>query len=286
MEILPNFQLGFYQPDLKIEYMEASNESLPPINNLNKEFYHIVYIFSGTYEIITNNSRQIVEKGATVISNHISSFGYRRKSNEGKLLIIDFQASTLGNTDFDFLRVFYNMPCGSCFYPATFKNLVCFEILNSMKDSLEEKRNRFYIVNKLKVIIGELDFKYDELSQSETYDKSNTTLSVIEFVKNNYTQNITLESLRKKFFISNSTINRMFINVTGKTFKVFINDLRLENIKNLLLNEDYNYINISKIAEIGGYKTYSTFYREFVKKYGIAPTEIERNGERTIWPIK
>lgn len=284
MEFNPKIQLAFYQPNLKIVYTENDNPNIPPINNSSKEFYNLYYIIEGSFKITEKQKHYSAEKGAVIISKPNESFGICRTTPVGKILKIDFQASAFRNIDFEFLRVFNNLNSGFCFYPASFENLVCYETLNSFLQILKENRGTFYMIIKLLNVIAELDFQYDKISKKQTYDTTNTTLSVIEFVKNNYNQDITLETLREKFFISNSTINRMFKAMTGKTFKVYINDLRLENIKDMLEDEFYNY-SISKIAEIGGYKTYSTFYREYIKKYGIPPTKNLKSNNHVVWPI-
>ena len=48
--------------------------------------------------------------------------------------------------------------------------------------------------------------------------------------------------------------------------------------------QEINRINLAKIAELSGFKTYSTFYREYTKKYGVSPnTAYNKNIKK--WPL-
>ena len=286
MEFLPNKQLAFYQPDLEIVYIECENSSFPPNFTVSKKQYHqIFYLISGKFKFITENNKFYAEKGTMVISKHNHSFRYRRMSERAKFLTIYFHDNIFKSIgQGDFLRAFNNLPSGAQFYPASFENLVCYEIVNSFVNNLQERRNRFYMLIKLQALIAELGFKYDVDCNNEKHDKSNVTLNVIEFVKNNYTRDITLKTIQDKFFICNSTINRMFKQATGMTFKKFLNQLRLNNANSLLKSN--NYISTSKIAEMCGFKTYSSFYREYIKKFGVAPTKTTPKSSKETWPLK
>ena len=118
----------------------------------------------------------------------------------------------------------------------------------------------------------------------EKHDKNNITVNVVEYVNNNYTENLTLEFLKNKFFISYSTINRMFKQISGKTFKKYLNDLRLTSAHNMMI-EDGNIMNVAKIAEMNGFKTYSTFYRDYLEKFGTPPSKMAHKKQESIWPM-
>lgn len=286
MKLMPYNQWGFYQPDLEIIYIECNNTIIPTnFSESKKQFFQILYVISGTFEVDTKTNKFNAEQGSMIISKYNHSFKYRRTTVKSQCLTIHFHDNIFkDNGELDFLRAFNYSPSGSCLSPATFESLVCFELMNSFVKSLIDKRNRFYMLVKLQAVITELDFKYDDDSKNEKHDKNNVTLSVIEFVRNNFTQNITLKTIQDKFFICNSTINRMFKQATGMTFKKYLNQLRLTNANSLL--KDNSYINASKISEMCGFKTYSTFYREYVSKFGIAPTKTTPKISKDSWPFK
>lgn len=60
---------------------------------------------------------------------------------------------------------------------------------------------------------------------------------------------------------------------TGQTFNDFLNNLRLEYAKDLLLNDPDR--SVEDIFYSSGFSNKSTFYRLFRKKYGLTPVEVK-----------
>lgn len=58
----------------------------------------------------------------------------------------------------------------------------------------------------------------------------------------------------------------------GQTFPEYITSLRL-NAAIKLLEENEGLIEIQVVADFVGFGTYSSFYRAFVNRYGIKPTD-------------
>lgn len=277
---------GFYQPDLKVEYNECIEMSIiSEYSKPNKGYYRIFYIANGKYEIIANGEKSIAENGALVISNPTESFITRRLTVNAVLLKIDFHRSLVENyTDYNALKLFHTLPCGWIFYPANFESGICYDLLNSMKKSIEESHNRFYVMTKVLSILSELNLYYDDIKKEDKFDKSNIALTVLEYVKSNFTMNITYKSLRDRFFICDSTINKIFKRSTRLSFREFLNSLRL-NYANDMMHNESNELKLAKIAELSGYKTYSTFYREYIKEFGVSPSEVYSKNIIN-WPLE
>ena len=277
---------GFYQPDLKIEYNECIEMSIiSEYSKPNKGYYRILYVANGKYEIIANGEKFIAENGALIISNPTESFITRRLTVNAVILKIDFHRSLVENyTDYNALKLFHALPCGWIFYPANFESSICYELLNSLKKSIIESHNRFYVMTKVLSILSELNLYYDDIKKEDKFDKSNIALTVLEYVKSNFTENITYKSLRDKFFICDSTINKIFKRTTGLSFKEYLNSIRLNYANDMMHNEN-NELKLAKIAELSGYKTYSTFYREYINEFGVSPSEVYSKNIIN-WPLE
>ncbi|MEE1018599.1 MAG: helix-turn-helix domain-containing protein [Acutalibacteraceae bacterium] len=277
---------GFYQPDLKIEYNECVEMSIvTEYSKPNKGYYRMLYVANGKYEIIANGEKFIAENGALIISNPTESFITRRLTVNAVILKIDFHRSLVENyTDYNALKLFHALPCGWIFYPANFESSICYELLNSLKKSIIESHNRFYVMTKVLSILSELNLYYDDIKKEDKFDKSNIALTVLEYVKSNFTENITYKSLRDKFFICDSTINKIFKRTTGLSFKEYLNSLRLNYANDMMHNEN-NELKLAKIAELSGYKTYSTFYREYINEFGVSPSEVYSKNIIN-WPLE
>ncbi|MDF2542548.1 MAG: AraC family transcriptional regulator [Herbinix sp.] len=104
------------------------------------------------------------------------------------------------------------------------------------------------------------------VNQADT--SGNHTWSIIHYVYKNWNTNITLKSLSKLFYLSESYISTIFKQCLGISFHAFLMDLRIENACSLLASSK---MSITDIAFEVGFSSYSTFVRVFNKHKGISP---------------
>ena len=80
--------------------------------------------------------------------------------------------------------------------------------------------------------------------------------------------------MAKKYFVSCSYFSRWFKKVTGKTFKQYVNYVRINRAIQLLLNSDYN---ITEVAMMTGFATTSYFIKQFKgMEGGLSPKKFKR----------
>ncbi len=92
----------------------------------------------------------------------------------------------------------------------------------------------------------------------------------IEHIYDNFHRKLTALECSKVVGMSYSYFSRTFKSVTGKTFSEFVEDIRLDNAKKLLLTTDKA---IAEIAFESGYSDACYFISEFRKKSGITPKQ-------------
>lgn len=93
--------------------------------------------------------------------------------------------------------------------------------------------------------------------------------SVIFYINNHYTEDITLDLLQDKFFISKYHLCRAFHKATGLTVHEYIRRKRLTKVRELRADG----MSISDAATLSGFNDYSSFYRAYQKEYGASPRE-------------
>tara|TARA_R110001592_G_scaffold81338_3_gene241470 strand:- start:7838 stop:8623 length:786 start_codon:yes stop_codon:yes gene_type:complete len=91
----------------------------------------------------------------------------------------------------------------------------------------------------------------------------------VAYVRRNYMQNICLEQLADVTHLSISALERRFKKFLGKTPKQFINEVRLENARRLLIETN---IAIATIANDTGFADHSYFSRQFLKLFEQSPS--------------
>ena len=105
-------------------------------------------------------------------------------------------------------------------------------------------------------------------------DTSATTRStyiiydMLNFFHNHYYEDISGSFLEEKYDCNFDYINRIFKKTTGKTIFVYLNELRIEQAKQLLSNGIYS---ISNVAEKTGFHDVYYFSKVFKKYAGITP---------------
>ena len=96
-------------------------------------------------------------------------------------------------------------------------------------------------------------------------------------IENHYFQNITLSSLTNKFSISVSTLRRYFKKYADTSPMEYINDLRLEKAKFMLIESD---MQISEISYSVGFDDALYFSKFFKNKTGLSPKEFRKKHQR------
>lgn len=91
----------------------------------------------------------------------------------------------------------------------------------------------------------------------------------VDFIRQNYMKNISLEQLADITHLSISALERRFKKFLGKTPKQFINEVRLENARRLLIETN---IAIATIANDTGFADHSYFSRQFQKLFEQSPS--------------
>ena len=92
--------------------------------------------------------------------------------------------------------------------------------------------------------------------------------SVAAYIAENYTQNITMSTLSRRFGYSVSTLSHMFKKESGKTLPQYIEDIRLSEACRLLEHTAHT---VSEIAFSLGFCSANYFSGIFKKRIGLSP---------------
>jgi len=96
---------------------------------------------------------------------------------------------------------------------------------------------------------------------------------VVNYVIDNYKNNISLVEAAKIANMSESAFSRYFMKTTGNRFSEFVSRIRLGRACVMLYETDKN---ISTIAFASGYNNLANFNRQFVKLKGMTPREYRK----------
>ena len=88
------------------------------------------------------------------------------------------------------------------------------------------------------------------------------------YINTHCNENITLEYLSEKYYISPHYLSRIFSNITGLTFVEYMSSVRIKEAQRLLQKTN---LTIAQISEAVGYNSSTHFRRIFKKLIGVSP---------------
>lgn len=136
------------------------------------------------------------------------------------------------------------------------------EALINAREIIYKKRN---VISQKTDLENAVDISLDHLI------KDTTVLEMIDYIKNNYQEKISISDLSKDLAYSESMLNRKFKKEVHITFNEYLNRYRINKAIDLLKNSDYN---ITEIAYMCGYSSAKYFARVFKKYLGMSPSDL------------
>ena len=97
---------------------------------------------------------------------------------------------------------------------------------------------------------------------------------ISSYIHNHYTENLSLDEIAEKFYLSPYYLSHQFKNVTNFTISSYIQMTRIKNAQHQLITTDKK---ITEIAEACGFSSFSQFNRCFHKLNNISPREYRKN---------
>ena len=96
---------------------------------------------------------------------------------------------------------------------------------------------------------------------------------LIHFLQQHYCESLDVKNIARMCQMSKSKLSELFHSVSGVTLIEFINNLRIERAKELLIN---SYYQIGEISAIIGYAQQSSFTYLFKQKVGMSPRDYRK----------
>lgn len=191
-----------------------------------------------------------------------------------------------GSMDIETLNVKVNLTPEHCFYLSPETNHLFrspgdneFLVLDIPKRVLPRGTNNMYVemdnhwssVRYLLLEETQSEMNTSSLTNLTNYitGKINTgTARSLEFIHKNFKQRLSIDMLAKIENYHPVYYSKWFKKETGKSVKSYLDELRLQEVKHLLLNST---LSITRIAEEINFENISSFTRWFVKNEGVSP---------------
>ncbi len=106
-----------------------------------------------------------------------------------------------------------------------------------------------------------------------SFEHSDILQKTINFVRENYADKITLEDAAAHVGLSRSYLSTIFKDELGTSFTDYVNTLRVEKSKELLLNPS---LSLADIADLVGYNDQSYYTKVFTRATGASPGQYRK----------
>ena len=117
---------------------------------------------------------------------------------------------------------------------------------------------------------------YRKLAQQRSsISTSMLVMGVIDYIQNNYAQDISNSSIGARFNYHPNYINRSMLNSTGQSLHQYVISVRVLHALELIQTTD---MSITEIAKAVGFKSIKHFSQSFKKIYGFSPTHFKSRG--------
>lgn len=126
--------------------------------------------------------------------------------------------------------------------------------------SIEELLN--FVTALLKEVFDELDY----------VDTDHQLKKLISLMEKRYDENLKLERLAELFNYNSAYLGKLFKSYTGEYFNTYLDKIRIENAKKLLVEG----LKVYRVAEVVGYNNVDYFHSKFKKYEGVSPSTYRR----------
>lgn len=231
------------------------------------EFCEILYVVSGTGKAIIDNTAYSIHEGDLIIINPNTIHEEKSdSSNELNLIFLAINEFQLFNLPPNFL-----ISEDTC--PVINSKKYKFKIEGYFSDLLHETSSRIDLYKEIcQGLVSSLIVFILRISMA-TQDNAYNLLSeeckkVKDYIDNNYTSQLTLDSLSQNVYISKHHLSHIFKNETGVSPIKYLITKRISEACRLLVETD---LSISYIASFVGYDDPVYFSQIFKRTKGVSP---------------
>ena len=116
-------------------------------------------------------------------------------------------------------------------------------------------------------------FEKETLPERKILAKFSEFQAVLQYITENYAENITLKSIADQLNYTPSYVSKLFVTYTGVNFKNYLDSFRIRHAIKQVKNTD---LTIADIASNCGYNNIRTFNNAFRRITGISPSEMRK----------
>lgn len=228
------------------------------------EFYEIEYIISGSGTYIIDGVKYDIRPGMIFFMTPVNFHS------------VDAQNAEIYNL------MFSGSACNEIYLSALLKNsgttAFCADekeqnFFKTIFNELTDKNNR----DIFPLLVDCITAKICKRITKEENKPLTVSQSAILYISDNFRSPISLKTVAAHIGISPTYLSETFKRQTGAGFKEYVNSLRFEYARKLLLHSDMAVI---EVCNESGFEDYANFIRRFKIKFGVSPTQYRKTVQK------
>ncbi len=245
------------------------------------DYIEILYAEDCELSVWINDEELPFSSGELIIINSREAHEvYAKKNNRGKYLVIKFSPEILHFGAKAFEETKYLLPIFgkglSSHRKLSASDTECVGIRSAIEDIFSEWRGDEFgfelaLRGKLLSLFSKIVRVWNKNGGDTLFSNLDETAKTIYaagiYCAENFTT-VTEELIAERFAMSYSYFSRSFKRIMKKSFTAYINDLKIDFARNLLLTTN---LSVTEIAQEAGFSTASHFIASFKKKTGLSP---------------
>ncbi len=295
-----DYDLEYYDSKVKEEIIAQ----LENINYISPEkatmLSELLFMSSGFVNNIYEANRMIERQNSSEIQNQLNDYIAELKSNP-QITSYPFQTEKLLvkaiiNSDKNLANQYLNQIFGHIFLAGTVNLgmakariielfvLISRSAIDSGADADEILILNNIYISELPTIdsVDELCFRVTKITNKfmdsifHVVNTKNASIvrKTINYINSNFADKISLEETATKMFLSPSYFSRLFKKETGENFNHYLNIVRIEESKKLLVNKN---VKIAEVAQMVGFEDQSYYTKVFKKLTKVSPLKYREN---------
>lgn len=259
---------NFVQPDLHVYYI---NDRLEKRQKFSETYYYIFILLNGTCKIKYQNKIYIARPNDVHIAHRKEEFIVEYGNEPAEFIEIRFTSKFFHEFDrnYNLIKPFYDNSKIKILHSET--NTLEWNMgVKNLIRALRERASRAFVMTSVLQLVCELNYIYEQRQPFKIKETDSNYAKIISYIDNNLFEKLTLQIISENVFLSPKCICENIKKISGMTYHELISERRFLEARRLIIGTDEPLI---KIAERCGFDTYSTFYRGYLKYYGITPKE-------------
>ncbi len=233
--------------------------------------FEIELLLSGTCVQSLNGITQTLGPGDIYLLNPTDFHSV--KSNNAEVFNIMFSESLL---DEELLQKILSVEKNLVFHLDNQEFRHAVSIISQMVYEFDNSTgySEIYIKNLLECLFIILLRKYDFEFNGTADNKTEGIRKTILYMHSHFRENPSMATAASVSGFNMNYFSSLFHKVTGKTYKEYLNNLKLEYAKKLVLS---GHLTISEVCFASGFNSLPNFLKNFKLRYGISPGSMRKN---------